>query len=341
MRSFALASTLGAISAHLSQLISAWFLPLGFLAFASAVIVSYVITASRDVTLGMTTEMSLFLSFGIGALCFLGQTAIAVALAVVITIILSLKPTVRVLREEITQEDIRATLKFALIAFVIFPFLPDRAYDPYGILNPRYIWLMVVLVSSVSFAGYAAMKIFGARRGVGLTGLFGGLASSTAVSIALAERSRSKPGLVPHFSWALVIASTIMFPRIAVLVSAVMARLVPLLALPLGVMTVVGVLVAVYQRRSLDRSSDVDRIDITNPFNLAPAFKFGLIYIAVMAVVKICYHYLGNGGIYIAAILSGISGVDKLSEIAFVSAEYTGNKATFVIDKNKTLENIR
>ena len=140
----------------------------------------------------MTTEVAAVITLTAGALCFWGELELAAALGVSTTVLLALKLQTRTLVRNITPGDVYATLTFAVIALVILPVLPRTGYGPppFDVLVPHKIWLMVIFISGISFLGYLLIKIVGARRGVGLTGLLGGLASSTAVTLSFAQRSK-------------------------------------------------------------------------------------------------------------------------------------------------------
>ena len=155
---------------------------------------------------GITTEISTLLAFLVGALCVWNRVEVAAAVSVAALLLLALKDWLHRLAQRIESSDVEATLKFAIITVIILPLLPNQAYGPPSLeaINPYQIWLMVVLISGLNFVGYILVKVLGSEHGIGLTGILGGLVSSTAVTLGFAQRSRAEPKQSP----ALVLASS-------------------------------------------------------------------------------------------------------------------------------------
>ncbi len=186
------------------------------------IIIAYIATARKG-SLGMTSEAAAVATLLTGAICYWHELAVAAALGVAITVLLALKLQTRILVRNLTQADVYATLTFAVITLIILPVLPASSYGPppFDVLIPYNIWLMVVFISGISFLGYVLIKIVGGRRGVGLTGLLGGLASSTAVTLSFAQRSRRIEGLERPFALAILLAWSVMFVRVMVEVAVI------------------------------------------------------------------------------------------------------------------------
>jgi uncharacterized membrane protein (DUF4010 family) len=214
-----------------------------------------------------------------------------------------------------SSEDLWATLEFALIAAVVLPLLPNRTFGPFDVLNPYEIWLLVVFVSGIGFLGYVLMKVLGAERGIGLTGLLGGLASSTATTLSFAGRSKQSPALSRVFGSAIVLASTMMFPRVLVEVLVVYQPLVARLVLPLVAMLLTGwVAFAILWRQ--ERSTELEdegAVELTNPLNLSTAIKFGLLFAVVLVATKAANQFLGTAGVYAASVITGLTDVDSIT----------------------------
>jgi uncharacterized membrane protein (DUF4010 family) len=263
---------------------------------------------------GMTTETSAVVTFGVGALCYWGLIPLAAALGVAVTLMLSLKHEFRSLTHALTREDIYAVLKFAVISLIVLPILPNQEYGPppLQVLNPYQIWLMVVLVSGVSFLGYVLIKAVGARRGLILTGLLGGIGSSTAVTLSLAGRSRDETKLSRPFAVAILIAWIVMFIRVIVLVFALDPDLAQRLIVPMVSAAVAGAVYCVYLYY-IQQVYERDRIQFSNPFKLGPALRFGLIFAVILLVSKAAQVYFGNLGTYISAFVSGLADVDAIA----------------------------
>jgi uncharacterized membrane protein (DUF4010 family) len=198
---------------------------------------------------------------------------------------------------------------------IILPLLPNETFGPppVDVINPYKIWLMVVLIAGLNFLGYLLVKVLGNEHGFILTGILGGLVSSTAVTLSFSQRSRSEPAMSSAFVLAIVVAWTIMFLRVVVMVGLVNRVLAGGLALALGWMAAAGLLVSlVLWRRSRTRETGVVSAG-ANPFELGQAIKFGLLFGVVTVVAKAAETYLGATGLYLAGAVAGLTDVDAIS----------------------------
>ncbi len=213
------------------------------------------------------------------------------------------------------HEHRSVALQFALVAAVILPLLPDRTIDPFGLLNPFQIWLMVVFISGIGLTGYVLMKILGPSQGITLMGILGGLASSTATTISFSSASRENPQMVPHYAQAVIMASTVMLPRVLFLVLVIHPPLVLRVVIPLSTMLIVGLLfIFVFNKGTLvDRSSPPPSFKIGNPFKLSTAIKFGLLFAFVLIFVEFAQDFLGSTGVYLTSFLTGLTDVDAIT----------------------------
>lgn len=311
IRTFPLISLFGALCAYLGQTISPWILVVGILLTGALIIVAYFLISQHSHYIGgATSEVAGFLVFFIGLLCIYDEVTLAVILAVAITIILYTRSILHHFAQKISKEEMADTLKFAVIALVILPLLPNQGYGPYGIFNPYLIWLMVVFVLGISFAGYIAIKWFG-EKGVILSGLLGGLVSSTAVTKDFAERSKKESKLYKILALGLILANGVMFVRIFILVVAVNKELTGKLILPL---VVLAALTAIFSYVLWKKTEDVHSdIKLYSPFTLGPAIKFGIFFAIILAIVRITEVYFSTKGIYLISILSGIVNVDAIT----------------------------
>jgi uncharacterized membrane protein (DUF4010 family) len=314
-RTFALLGLLGCTAALLAeQLHSAWAFVAIVAVIGGLLMIAYAATVRRG-EIGMTTEAAAVVTILAGALCFHGELAIAAAVGVAMTVLLALKLQTRKLVRNITQADVYATLTFAVITLIILPVLPARSYGPppFDVLVPYKIWLMVVFISGISFLGYLLIKIVGARRGVGLTGLLGGLASSTAVTLSFAQRSRHTRGLERPFALAILLAWSVMFVRVIVEVAVINRTLLSIVWIPLTAALAVSTAYSVYLYRSqsLGKQDEEDRFK--NPFELGPALTFGLLYAVILLAANAARLYFGNAGIYFSSIVSGLADVDAIT----------------------------
>ena len=263
---------------------------------------------------GMTTEMAAIVAYGTGGLCYWGPLPLAAALGVTITALLSLKPQMRTFTHALSREDIYATVKFAVISVLVLPLLPNQAYgpEPFNVLNPYNIWLMVVFISGISFLGYVLIKLVGTKRGIGLTGLLGGIASSTAVTLSFAQRSHEEDNLSHPFALAILVAWAVMFLRLLIVIFVLAPGLAGLLVFPMVAAAVVGLLYSAYLyfvRWEVRQES----LEFENPFELGPAIRFGLIYAVVLVVSRAAQVYFGDVGIYLSSFVSGLVGVDAIA----------------------------
>ncbi len=316
IRTFSLIALLGSVSSFLTAdfgiILAA--LALGGLVLMTAVSYFGALTRSKSET-GITTEVAAFLTFLFGVLVMGDHAMVAIALAVVTSLLLSLKGRLHGYIRDMSPEDIHVTLQFALVAAVILPLLPNRTLDPVGLLNPFQIWLMVVFVSGIGFSGYVLMKILGPSRGISLMGLLGGLASSTATTISFSSASREHPHMADHYARAIVLASSVMFPRVLFLVLVIHPPLVLKVIIPLMVMLVTGLIfIFVIQKGKLTEKSTIHpEYKITNPLKLSTAIKFGLLFAFVLVVVEYAQTFLGSSGVYLASFLTGLTDVDALT----------------------------
>jgi uncharacterized membrane protein (DUF4010 family) len=181
-------------------------------------------------------------------------------------------------------------------------------------INPYKVWIIVILVSFISFIGYVLVKIFGSRAGIGLTGLVGGLASSTVTTLSFARRSRETPALNTLFAIAVILASTVMFPRLLMQIAVVNRALMERMAVPIAVMAVTGVLVAAwYFLRSREKSQASQTLSLHNPFSLKSAITFAMVFATILMVTRLAITYLGNAWLPLVAVVSGLTDADAIA----------------------------
>ena len=315
IRTFALFGLGGCTAAYVTDLFaSPWIFAAVFLIFGLIIAVAYYVTASHG-DVGLTTEVAALVIFMAGALCFWDELSIAAAIGVVTTLLLSLKLELHSFAERLTREDVLAALKFAVITAIILPVLPNMSLGPppFDVLNPYNIWLMVVFISGINFLGYVLVKVVGSGRGIGLTGLIGGLASSTATTLSFTQRSHDTPTLGKPLALAIILSWIVMFGRVLVEVAVVNTPLLESLLLPMVGTAVVALIFAAFLFWRQHTSEKGEAVVIKNPFELRPAITFGLLYAVVLFVSRVAEIYFGNVGIYISAIVSGFADVDAIT----------------------------
>jgi uncharacterized membrane protein (DUF4010 family) len=275
---------------------------------------------------GMTTEAAAIATLGLGALCRTNPH-LAAMLGVVLTGVLSSKHFTQSLIRQMRRVEVTDTLKFLVIILIVVPLLPNRTLDPYEAVNPFKIGWLVVLISGISFVGYFLTRILGAQKGLGLTGLLGGLTSSTAVTAAMAEESARSPHLKAICACSTVVANATSFLRVLIMVIILDAALARLLVYSLGGMALVAILASgllwvAASRESLAGTTEREgQVKLKNPFALAPALKFAAFFVLIIFVSKLARASLGDAGMYLAAAFSGLADVDA---ITLSVAEQTG-----------------
>lgn len=314
-RTFALIGVLGAAAAMVADISgSTWILAAVVAALGLVIAVGYNVSARKG-EVGITSEVAALVTLLAGALCFHGDVGTAAAIAVSMTVLLQLKLQTTSFAQRLTGEDVRATLTFAVLTLVILPVLPrvPIASAPFDVLVPYKIWLMVVFISGISFMGYVMIKLVGPKRGVGLTGLLGGLASSTAVTLSFAQRSRDATVLAKPFALAILLSWTVMFVRVLIEVAAINRALLPFVLLPMLAAAAVSIAYCAYlwfgQRGEADMAGD----DFTNPFELKLALTFGLLYMVILLAANIARIHFGDTGLYVSSIASGLADVDAIT----------------------------
>lgn len=311
LRTFGLIGLYGGASALISRALGPWILPAAFAGMAALIVASYLArTGPRE--RGLTTEVAALLTFALGALSALGWEVEAATAAVVMAALLGFKPLLHGWLDRLGAVELQAALKFLLIAVVILPNLPDRGIGPWGALNPREVWLMVVLIAGLSFAGYAAVKVFGERAGLALSSLLGGFVSSTAVTLALSQRQRQEPRQWRLHAAGILLASTVMFPRVLVEVAALNPALLPRLLAPVAAAALVG---AVCAAVLLGRApwTPTRGAELRNPLQLGMSLLFALSIAAVTLGAVALRHWFGESGLYATAALAGMMDVDAVT----------------------------
>ena len=309
VRTFPILALLGAISAFASQWMS-WFFMAGFSTVSLLLIISYYYTAKEDP--GMTTELSALAVFLIGALAQWREIHLAAALAIILTALLALKRPLHEMTTRLGEDDLYATLKFVTVTIIVLPLLPDEAYGPLSVFNPYKLGLMVVLIATIGFAGFFMIRMLGARLGIILMGLLGGLVSSTAVTLSCAEKSRQNPALSSAYALATGIACVMMFPRVLLEAFVINPALAKQLVIPIAIAAGLGILVIAVGVLRLKPGHE-EEVSVTNPFRLMPAVKFGLMLAAVLFLAKAAQLYLGNLGVYVASAAAGLTDVDAIT----------------------------
>jgi len=320
VRTFGLIALTGGLVGLMIPALGALFAGLALISLAALVIVSYWLenaAPAQELDRGITTEVALLATFVLGLGASTGYALIAAISAVVITTLLGIKPMLHAWVRHLSAEEINASIKFLLISVVLLPLLPNQGYGPWQAFNPYLAWWMVVLVSGLSFSGYIAIKWAGARQGIMLASLLGGLVSSTATTVTLAQHARALRFTPALLAAGILAASSIMFMRVAIEAGVINADVLPALLPPLLVMSLVHLGGAFWLWRHSAVSPDAAVVSeapaLTNPFELASALKFGLLLSAILVLSIGARELFGDTGLYALAFISGLADVDALT----------------------------
>lgn len=311
IRTFPLIALLGAICGQLSREVGNIVVALGLAVLGLLLGLAYWRTSAGE-KVGGTSEVAALVTFGLGVLAGLDHLTVAIAGAVIVTGVLSLRDELHQLSQAVSREDLFATVQFAAVSLLILPLVPDRPLGPWGVWNPHTIWLQVVLISGISFVGYLAAKLVGTARSIGLGGILGGLVSSTAVTLSYSKRSRSNPALGPILAVGVLLASAVMAVRILILLSVAAPTLVVPALLPFATLFVVSLAACALVYRS-SKKQEVGELAMKNPFELKTALQFALVFAVILLLAQAAEIYLGEGGVYLASIVAGFARPDAMA----------------------------
>ena len=315
VRTVALIGICGCLAAQIAEL-SGSVIPLAAaMGILGAFLTAMFMVETKKGPAGLTTEVSSLLAFLAGVLAYHDRLALAGALGVVTTTILSLKPELHLIARNLTREDLTATLKFALLGMVFLPILPDRSYfpAPFDVLNPFVIGLFVVLMSAVGFLGYVLSKSSLAAKGLGLMGMIGGLVSSTAVTFGFTQRSRMDPGLSRTYASAILASWTVMFARTLIVVTSLNLEAGRRLWIPMAAAMAAGAVNALILHRQHEAVRKMDDAPFTNPFELGSALGFGSLFALILVASRSAQYFFGHAGILLSSFAGGLVDIDAIS----------------------------
>jgi uncharacterized membrane protein (DUF4010 family) len=308
VRTHPIISLLGFSCAWLHQLGSSFMLPAGLLALAGLTIVAY-IAKIRGEHFGTTTEISALLTFVTGAMALLADVWVAMALGVVNAMLLSEKSRLESLVERLSRAEFLATLKFLLVTVIILPILPDEPFTPFRI-NPATVWKMVIIVSTIGFAGYLLMRRLGTRVGLVWSGVLGGIVSSTAVTVAMGRMAQKDEARSLGTLQASILAGSIMYLRILVLLALVAPAFVWLLWWKLALLALIGSGFALSLKPHPEPGEGREIPGLENPFEITPSLLFAGMFVALTVVTSLARKAAGEMGILTLSALVGVVDID-------------------------------
>lgn len=331
IRTFGLLGLLGGVAVLLTETLGAYAWAFVFGAVALLVVAGYVAEARATGDWGMTTEVAMLVTFGLGVMAASGQVTMAAGLGVLVAGLLSLKRILHMQVHRLAPEEVSGALKLLFISVVMLPLLPNQAYGPYEVFNPYVIWWMVVAITGLGFVAYVSMRVVGQHSGILLTSVLGGLVSSTAMTLTLARLAKTQ--LDPNtLSAGLLLSSALMFPRVLMVSAIVAPQLLTLLLWPLMLAMAcylggAGWLVLMSRRQRTDSSEPVDA-DLQNPFQMGQALRFTMVLVVIMFAVEVTRAYFGDAGVWVMAAISGAADVDAIN---LSLSRIAGNELTLAL----------
>ena len=311
LRTFALVGLLGGVIGILPTALGPWPLVAGLISLALLLMVSYKQVARDSNNLSVTSAVAMLLTLLLGTLAAYGELALSIAAAVIVAVLLDLKPTLHGWLRAVDHAELSAGLQLLVLTAVILPNLPNAAFGPYQALNPHALWWAVILIAGLSLSGHLAMRLSGAQRGLLWTGLLGGLASSTAATLALARFARERPALASAAAAGALVACGVMFFRMVVLIGVIQPALLGTIA---PVLLVPGVLLLVWGLkgwRTAPVAGDAT-IPPMSPYNLGAALGFGAFLATTAVLVPAAKEWLGASGVFALSAVSGFADVDAI-----------------------------
>jgi uncharacterized membrane protein (DUF4010 family) len=314
LRTFTIWGLLGCAAAELDQAGATLTFPVALAVFTLVLGAIHLREQARE-QLGLTTFSVGLITFIAGGMAAYQHYQVALVLGAAAMLVLGTKDWSHSWTRRLTSEDLHYFLQFVAITGLVLPLAPDENMGPYGAFNPFKIWLMVVLVMGLGFAGYVAVRWLGERAGITVTGLAGGLASSTVTTLALGRQSASAPALAGSLAFAAVLASTVMNPRGVVMVALISPDTARLIIAPFLLMMAPGVLWLLWEwrRQRAQGAGDVATPALPNPLSLRLAVKFGLLYAFIALVVKVSAQQLSSEWVYVVSFVSGLTDINAIT----------------------------
>lgn len=308
VRTFTLISLFGFGCGWLQHLNVSFALPAGLIVIGALVLTEY-IGKLKDGRFGGTSEIATLSTFIIGALALLTDVWVSMALGIISTLLLSEKSEFEQFVDKLNKLEFLAVLKFLLITIIIFPALPNKDYTQFN-LNPAHIWQIVIMVSTIGFVGYFLMKRLGDKLGLWLSGLLGGLVSSTAVCIAVGRIAEKDPAQGKNALQASILACSIMYLRILVIVWIVNNSIIYLLWWKLVFLSLIGFILAFTIKFKNPQPVEHSDSTIQNPFEIKPAIIFAALFVLLTIVTVWVKNFFGSIGLLFLSAIVGVTDID-------------------------------
>ncbi len=317
VRTFTLVAILGALAGILSRDMDNPFIIPGFaLTITIVMAISNYIKVHRDSETmpGITTEISLLLIFAIGVYLVSGHRVIGVIVGATVVILLFFKESLHGFIDKLKDKEITAIMTFVGISLIILPILPDRDFGPYGVFNPREIWLMVTLIVGLSLLGYFMYKMAGKKAGMISNGILGGMISSTATSVTYARHTADNPSILRISAFVIMTADAISVIRVIVEMGVIVPQKLSELILPFITLFVFMAILSGIMFYLASRDQQINEIpEPKNPAQFKSALVFGLLYAIILLAVAFAQDKLGNSGLYIVSVVGGLVKKDAIT----------------------------
>lgn len=313
IRTFPLLALLGLICGLLAGELGQFVVVAGFVGVIGLTVLANLPQIRDKTDAGnQTTEAAALLTYALGAFLATGAYAETIVVAGITAVLLHFKKPMHHFVRAMTERDLRAVMRFAIVSLIILPVLPDRTYGPFDVLNPREIWLMVVLIVGIELAGYVSYKLLGARAGVVPGGILGGLVSSTATTVAYARRAKETPEGEALAAITIIIASSVAVARIivevAIVAPGILRSVLPPLLVQLLLMVALSVATLAFYRQQASAMPEQE-----NPAELKSALIFGAIYALIIFATAAAKDYFSAEALYLVAAVSGFVDVDAVT----------------------------
>lgn len=314
IRTFTLITLFGSVSGMLAEYLNqGWIIAIGGFSIAWLLgIANFLKKNEKEPDIGQTTEIAALLMFAVGACLVVVNHLAGIVVGGVVALLLYLKQYLQEIVARFGEKDLQAIMLFVAISLVILPVLPDKDFGPYEVFNLREIWLMVVLIVGLGVAGYFAYKWLGNTMGTALSGILGGLISSTATSVTYSKQTKETPSSIRLAGFVIMAASTIAFVRILIEISIVAPRQFGVVAPPivavLAFMALVSVGLFFY-----NRNKDIKVDEPENPAQFKTALVFAILYAVILFAIALVKDYYGNEGLYVVSVVSGLTDMDAIT----------------------------
>jgi uncharacterized membrane protein (DUF4010 family) len=318
IRTFSLITLFGAVCAALAQSFGVALLAGGLVAVAGLAVMGNLLAMRQangngQFDAGLTTEVAMVLMYAVGAYAMVGDKVPCLMVAGGVAVLLHLKDPLHKAIASLGDRDFWAIIQFILISVVILPIVPDRTIGPYDVVNPRDVWWMVVLIVGIGLAGYLVYKFFGEKAGTLLGGILGGLVSSTATAASWAQSSRGQDALVPIAAVVIVVSTTVSFVRVLIEIAVVAPNVVWQVFPPILLLLAALVVFSWLEHRRAAGDGEEEKPQLDNPSKLGPAFIFAALYAGILIAIAFAKEHLGEGGLYLVALLSGLTDMDAIT----------------------------